>query len=870
MGLEVYHRKRDFGVTPEPKGRVHRAARKGLSFVIQKHRASHLHYDFRLELDGVLLSWAVPKGPSLDPADKRLAMQTEDHPIEYGEFEGVIPPKQYGAGTVLLWDRGTWVPDSDAREAYRKGRLKFRLDGEKLRGAWMLVRGWGDKDREGRSWFLIKIDDEFARQGDAARIVDAMPRSVASGRDLDEIAADPDRVWHSNRSVDENVRAGSVEKARRARVVRSEIPGARKARMPAMIAPQLATLAKSPPHGEGWVHEIKYDGYRMVCRVAAGAVQMISRNGKDWTAQFPSLARVLARLPVSEAWLDGEVVVMQDDGRTSFQALQNALGSGDEKNLVMWLFDVMYVEGQDLTAVPLEARKRVLKQLLEKAPATLRYSEHFEGSGDEVHAQACRLGLEGIVSKRRDAPYSSRRGKDWLKIKCALRQEFVIAGYTDPSGSRTGFGALLLGVHDAGGALRYCGKVGTGFNEALLSTLAPKLARLQQDKPAFVNPPRGYDAKGAHWIKPQLVAEIAFTEWTRDGTVRHPSFQGLRSDKKPRDVVLESPIDVDTVKGEATSGKAPAKRANAVRKSASGAASDESVAAGIAISNPDKVLYPEARYTKLELARYYETVGERMLPHLAGRPLTLVRCPNGWKHCFYQKHAKAGAPDALEQIEIRESTGIGVYMMANSVAAIVALLQMGVLEIHPWGATRAHLDRPDRLVFDFDPDEDLPWDRLVEAVGLLRTLLDNLGLRGFLKTTGGKGLHVVLPIRPDHPWDVARSFTKGVADLLVQASPTRFTSKVAKNRRGGKIFVDYLRNSEGATAVAPYSLRAKANAPVSMPIGWDELATDVRFDAFNVRSALERLRARRDPWREFSEAADQVVTSRMLAAVGLR
>ncbi|MDQ6620933.1 MAG: non-homologous end-joining DNA ligase [Pseudomonadota bacterium] len=998
MGLDLYRKKRNFGITPEPEGRMHDDARPGLSFVIQKHRASHLHYDFRLELDGVLLSWAVPKGPSLDPADKRLAMQTEDHPIEYGDFEGVIPPKQYGAGTVLLWDRGTWIPEGDAREAYRKGKLKFRLEGEKLHGGWTLVRAWGKKeDADGKSWFLIKANDDQARQGTGGPIVEEMPLSVASGRDLEEIAADPDRVWHSNRSVEENVRAGVVERTGPAPAATGKIAGARKAPMSEAMSPQLATLAKSPPVEQGWVHEIKFDGYRMLCRIEDGAVRMISRNGNDWTQQFLPITRALARLPARQAWLDGEVVVMEGDGRTSFQALQNALGAGDTKNLVIWLFDVMYLDGYDLTDVALHERKRVLKQLLEKAPAALRYSEHFDGSGMDVHAQACKLGLEGIVSKRQGAPYSSRRSKDWLKIKCALRQEMVIGGFTDPGGSRTGFGALLLGVHDAQGQLRYCGKVGTGFNEALLTSLTPRLEKLQQSAAPFVNPPRGYEAKGSHWIKPELVAEIAFTEWTRDGTVRHPSFQGLREDKAARDVVLEVPAEapeadvaetvpavgataegapgaqggspsgrrkaatkpVPTKAGGAeasdstvraakqaevetsatkvtarkrsasmpasaktSAGKTSADNVSATKTSATKAATTkaattkaaatkaaatkaadtkgsagnradttttaadlsraggttkanpsehDNVVAAVVISNPDKVLYPEAGYTKLELARYYEAVGELMLPHLRDRPLTLVRCPNGWKHCFYQKHAKDGVAKALEQVEIRESTGLGTYMIANSVTAIVTLLQMGVLELHPWGSTRGQLDTPDRLIFDFDPDENLEWARLVEAVRLLRTLLDRLKIKGFLKTTGGKGLHVVVPVRPDHDWEVVRAFTKCIADLLVQASPERFTSKLSKARRGGKIFVDYLRNSEGATAVAAYSLRAKADAPVSLPIAWEELERDVRFSAFNVRNVPPRLeRQHEDPWAGFADASHQAISKEMLAAVGVK
>ena len=891
MALDVYRKKRNFSTTPEPKGRVGRSTASGLAFVIQKHRASHLHYDFRLELDGVLLSWAVPKGPSLDPADKCLAIHVEDHPLEYGEFEGVIPSGQYGSGTVLLWDRGRWIPEGDGKEAYRKGKLKFSLEGEKLHGKWTLVRAWGSKSGEEKSWFLIKGDDAYARRNSEVRVVDMLPRSVASGRDLDEIAADPDRVWHSNKSVAENMRTGALERKKPALRL-AGLPGARKASLPKTLSPQLATLAKAPPVGDAWVHEIKYDGYRMVCRIAKGEAHMHSRTGKEWTAQFAPIARALARLPVREAWLDGEVVVTGADGRTSFQALQNALSAGDTGGMTFWLFDLMYLDGYDLRAVPLLERKRVLKAVLEGQPALLHYSEHFAQTGETVYAQACKLKLEGIVSKRQNSTYRTRRGTDWLKVKCALRQEMVIGGFTDPGGSRTGFGALLLGVHDATGSLKYCGKVGTGFNQNLLETLSAKLAQIEQSKPAFANPPRGYEARGAHWVKPELVAEIAFTEWTRDGTARHPSFQGLRADKRARDVVLELPLNPAAVEATSESAgarartvstsagrekanahaapaarvgrprtgaadkaaKIPARRANLAAagtvRAGSKRKTPENAVAGIAISNPDKILYPESGITKLELARYYEAVGDWMLPHLRNRPLTLVRCPSGWeKSCFYQKHVNNRVADVIDTVEVEEKSGPALYMMANSVSAIIALLQMGVLEFHPWGSTSGHLDRPDRLVFDFDPDADLGWDRIVEAVRVLRKLLDNIGLQGYLRTTGGKGLHVVVPVRPTLGWGPIKSFTKAIADLLVSAFPDRFTAKLAKAQRGGKIFVDYLRNAEGSTAIASYSVRAKAGAPVATPIAWEEIADDVRFDHFNVRNLPARLgRMKGNPW----------------------
>jgi bifunctional non-homologous end joining protein LigD len=908
MGLEVYHRKRNFGTTPEPRGRVHSRRKGGLAFVIQKHRASHLHYDFRLELDGVLLSWAVPKGPSLDPADKRLAMHVEDHPIEYGDFEGVIPPGQYGSGTVLLWDRGTWVPREDPVAGYRKGRLKFDLEGEKLHGGFTLVKSRSGKYGSDNSWLLIKENDAYAQPAAEGRVVDERPLSVLSGRSLDEIAADPEREWHSTKSVAENVAAGKV-KRRAPSLALARVEGARKAPDPEWVAPVLATLVAEAPGGDEWLHEIKYDGYRMLCHVVRGRCTILSRNGRDWTDALPLLAAAAARLPVTEAWLDGEVIAADAEGRSSFQALQNAFAGEGAERLVYYAFDLPYANGYDLRDAPLAARKSVLRKLVPQGAGMVRYSDHVQGDGGAFFAEACRLGIEGIVSKRGDSPYRAGRGRDWVKVKCVQRQEMVIGGWTDPQGSRTGFGALLIGYHDADGKLRYAGKVGTGFNDKSLATVLAALRPLAVDRPPFFDPPTGAEGRRAHWVKPSLVAEVAFTEWTRDGTLRHPSFQGLRRDKDARQVVREVPQATQAGPGEsdgargqdggaaqpahdaapkaakratATSRRTPAtpKRATTAKRAPAAArratapkragANDEVVVEGVPLTHPGKLLYPEAGVSKRELAEYYAAVGERMLPHVAGRPLTLVRCPNGWgAHCFYQKHAKPPLPPFLDTIEVRESAGMATYFMADSVPALVSLLQMGVLEVHPWGSREGSLDRPDRIVMDFDPDEALPWDALVEAVGVLRKLLDTLGLAGFLKTTGGKGLHVVVPIAPALGWDTVLAFAKAMAELMVTTFPDRFTSKVTKRTRAGKILVDYLRNAEGATAVAAYSPRAKRGAPVSMPIGWDELRQDVRFDHFNVRTALARLsRRRKDPWAGFFDVR-QTITPAMLRQMGV-
>ncbi len=849
MALTSYRAKRDFKVTPEPEGKLRGKAgsKRGWSFVVQKHAASHLHYDFRLELDGVLLSWAVPKGPSLDPADKRLAMQTEDHPVEYGGFEGIIPKGQYGGGTVMLWDRGTWTPHGDPHEGMKKGRLKFELAGDKLKGGFILVRTRGRNGDGGgdRTWLLMKERDGHAVTGGAS-IVEAAPASVASGRNLDDIAHAGERVWRSDKSVAENVRAGAVTATSRSRAARASIPpGARKAPLPDYVAPMLTTLESEPPAGDDWIHEIKYDGYRLVARIERGKCRLFSRNAKDWTTSFPRVAHDLALLPVKDAWIDGEVVVLDASGKSSFQGLQNALGGGDVKGLAFFAFDVMHQDGHDLRGVPLVERKKILSALLAQAQGVVHAGPEARGGGSGFFSQACKLGLEGMIAKRADSTYASGlRTRDWQKIKCIRRQEMVIGGFTDPRGSRKGFGALLLGYYDEG-KLRYAGKVGTGFDEATLARLTPDLLAREVAQPAFADPPRGYEAKGAHWLRPELVAEVAFTEWSRDGALRHPSFQGMRPDKKAEEVVRERPEDETPAAPRA---KPPRARA------AKDHADDRLQLAGIAISHPGKLYFPEAGITKGDLAQYYVDIAERLLPHIESRPLSLVRCPDGWQgQCFYQKNADRAVNAAVARIAVPGSGGkSATYMGANTPAALAALVQWGVIEMHPWGSRQPRLDRPDRLVFDFDPDPEVPWNELVTAVTLLRTLLDEVGLRSFLKTTGGKGLHVVLPIRATLPWNDAKAFTRSVAELMVRTFPDRFVATITKAKRKGKILIDFFRNAEGATAVAPYAVRSRANAPVAMPIHWSELDRDVREDHFNLRNARERLASLADdPWRDF-------------------
>jgi bifunctional non-homologous end joining protein LigD len=867
MALERYRQKRDFWVTPEPAGKVGQRRSRKLAFVIQKHAASRLHYDFRLELNGVLLSWAVPKGPSLDPNDKRLAMHVEDHPLEYGDFEGVIPPRQYGAGTVMVWDRGTWTPKADPDEGYAKGRLKFDLDGEKLKGGWNLVRSRSGKYGGENSWLLFKEADEFARLGVEGLIAEDRPESVVSGRSLEQIAVDADRVWHSNKSVTANVKEGAIRKPRPNVIAGlAKIMGAHKAPLPDLIEAQLASAAKSPPTGPAWVHEIKYDGYRMLCRIAHQQARLVSRNANDWTGDFAALARALALLPTDDAWLDGEVVALDAGGRTSFQALQKALSAADSRNLKYLAFDLLHLNGFDLRGVALTERKRLLRDLLSNVPPVIQYSEHFAVPGPAFLQNVGDLGLEGMISKRADLPYRGGRGPAWQKIKCMQRQELVIGGFTDPEGSRQGFGALLLGVHEPDGRLAYSGKVGTGFSDASLAALSRSLSGLTQKESPFHNPPSGAEARRAHWVRPVLVAEVSFTEWTDDGTLRHPSFLGLRADKRAAEVVRERPqtSEIDEASDE------PPPRLPSRAKAQSGA--NKNAVAGIVLSNHDKKLYPEASVTKRELALYYAAVGEWMLPHVRGRPLTLLRCPNGWnEECFYQKKAEGGVNEAISRVEIENSDGsVSLYMMADSVPAIVAFLQMGVLELHPWGSRAPNLGFPDRIIFDLDPDDAVEWEDLRQAALIVKTLLENIGLAPFLKTTGGKGLHVVVPILPGVGWESVKGFSKAVAELLERTFPDRFTAKLLKISRRGKIFIDYLRNGEGATAVAAYSTRARANAPVSAPVAWDELSRDLRFDHFNVGNMPKRLKKlKADPWRDIADAAVSLTPAAM-AKVGFK
>jgi bifunctional non-homologous end joining protein LigD len=795
--LQRYRRMRDFERTPEPSGSGRaagkRARRMRHRYYIQRHDATRLHYDFRLELDGVLKSWAVPKGPSLDPRVRRLAVEVEDHPLEYGEFEGRIPEKQYGAGEVLLWDKGEWQPlDSDPAAALRKGRLHFALDGRKLHGSWVLART--RKDEKKPQWLLIKRDDDAARAGSGAEVVLEHPESV------------------KERRKDGKGKPGSV---------------------PAFLPPMLATLVTEPPSGGDWIYEVKHDGYRILARLSGGEARLFSRTGKEWTAKLPHVARALAKLKLDGTWLDGEIVVPGEAGRSDFQALQNAFDAGSDAKIVYYVFDAPFLEGRDQRALPLEERKRALERAV-KFAEPLRYSPHLEANARDALEQACRMGLEGLIGKEARSSYVSARSRSWIKLKCRQRQDFVIGGYTDPGGSRQGFGALLVGVYGSDGSLRYAGKVGTGFDDELLLKLKKKFSSMERKNSPFENPPR---EKGVHWLDPKLVAEIAFAERTKDGILRQAAFMGLRKDLPPEAVHEEKAQAPDS-------------------------------APDIRITHPDRVVWTSPKITKLDLAQYYKAVTPWILPHLAGRPLTLVRCPDGAeKKCFYQRHLLMGAsPGELKTVK-RAAGKRGAYLYLDSAGGLLSAVQNNAIEFHTWGAVVPDIGRPDRITMDLDPGEGVTWKQLVEAARLTKKLLEGVGLECFLKTTGGKGLHVVAPIEPGLPWDDVKEFTRDLARMLVRARPDLFIDTVSKSKRGGRIFVDYLRNAETASAVAAYSARARPGATVSMPLAWKELGrADVRA-RYTVRT-VPRLLARRraDPWAGY-EAARRPVTRKMRQAL---
>jgi bifunctional non-homologous end joining protein LigD len=805
--LAEYKRKRDFKKTSEPAGGEIKDA--GGMFVVQKHAATRLHYDFRLEHDGVLMSWAVPQGPSLDPAVKRLAMRTENHPIEYGSFEGVIPKGEYGAGAVIIWDTGAvkWLLDPDVGMA--KGELKFVLAGERLKGEFHMVKIKPREGERGNPWLLFKSKDAFAGKEDpVARNV----TSIVSGRTIEDVRSKGARVWSKG-----------GERA----------PKAAKPPKWQFVEPALATRVEAPPKGDGWIHEIKYDGYRIQAAVSGDSVRLFTRTGLDWTGKFQSIADALATLNLKDVLIDGEAAVAHASGRTDFYSLQKSLENGVAKGVSYFAFDLLAEGAKDLRKLPLIERKARLQKLLAKAKAPIRLSPHFEGGGPDVLEAFREKGLEGVVSKKADSTYRSGRTNSWLKVKCVNEQEFVIIGY-QPSARGRAFASLMLADREDG-KLVYRGNVGTGFTDKTLASISEKLAKVARAKPALTVPREA--ARGAKWVEPKLVAQVKFAELTSEGAVRHGVFLGLRGDKPAKDVVSET--------------SAPAMKTR------------------VRLTHPDKVLFPDAGVTKAELAAYLDMAAERMGPHLYGRPVSLVRAPDGvGKQTFFQKHAMAGAPKEIETTPITESDGKKEnYLTLPNAAALVSCAQISALEFHLWGSRNKDLEHPDRIVFDLDPDESLDFQVVKRAAFDIKALLDNADLPSFAMLTGGKGIHIVLNVKPKHDWEEVKGFAGDVADMIADLDPKRFVATMTKKQRTGRIFIDYFRNHRGSTAIAPYSPRARSTAPVAVPVTWSELKTISAAGAFKLKDMAARL-AEPDPWADYGKSA-VAITKAARAKLGL-
>lgn len=822
MALEEYKRKRNFRKTPEPPPGTIRTHKINLSYLIQKHAASHLHYDFRLELDGVLLSWAVTKGPSVNPADKRLAVRTEDHPLAYGSFEGTIPKGQYGGGTVMLWDTGTWEPKGDPRAGLKKGHLSFTLHGERLKGDWDLIRMHTNDKRE--NWLLIKEDDDEAHPNEPfTKFLDEHAFSVTSGRTMEQIAGG-EEIWHSNRTSASKKKSKSAEKD--LQKLMKQYP-----------AVQLATLVDKPPQGDQWLHEIKFDGYRLLGFLAGGDVRLRTRNGNDWTHKFPAIAAAMEKVKAKSAVVDMEAVVQDEQGRSSFQSLQNALGDGGNVNaIIAYAFDLLNLDGKDLSRLPLVERKDKLEKLLKKsAPKGIHYSEHVKGHGDDMIIRSCEMGLEGIVSKLADAPYRDGRQKFWLKSKCSQRQEFIILGYSDAKKGNRAIGALYLGYRDKG-RIHYAGKVGTGFTMRSAHDIAEKLKAIEVREPVLAKSEMSDVYRGEysaiHWAKPVLLCEIAFTEWTGDGHARHPSFQGLREDKPSENVKKEDPVPVkQAVKSS---------KKNRVTKSRKG---EGLVLHDITITHPDRVISEMGHVTKGTLAEYYAAAAPLMVPLIANRPLSLLRCPSGIDGgCFYQRSPGKGLGQDVYPFEFHHKGKQYEYLYIKDEKGLMELVQMGCVEIHPWGAKVNKIDYPDRVIFDLDPAPDVPFEAVKLAVLDLKARLEEKGYEAELKCTGGKGLHVTVPLPARKKWADVKSFAEQLAQEMVDAAPEAYVTTMSKAKRTGKIFIDYFRNDYTATAIADYAVRARPGAPVAMPLKWSELKKLKSADQFTITDALKRIR----------------------------
>ena len=834
--LRAYHQKRNFTRTKEPRGKLRR--RTGDLFVVHKHAARRLHYDLRLELDGVLKSWAVTRGPSLSSADKRLAVRTEDHPLDYAEFEGKIPEGEYGAGSVIVWDRGRWSTEGDPHRQLAKGHLTFDLDGAKLKGRWHLVHMKG-RDKSGKeNWLLIKAEDAHATANGAAQLLEQEPRSVKTGRTVEDVAGSEVRIKRKVAAKPQpkaKAGAGKAQAAGGTAAVQAPpakiaVAGGKPGPLPGFIEPALASLAEGAPLGDRWLHEVKFDGYRLLARLDRGRVKLLTRSGLDWTTKFTSVRDALEVFPAVTAFLDGEVVVETEHGVPDFGALQADLSEGRSDRFRYYLFDLLHLDGMDLRAATLLERKAALAGLLAGVgEGVLKYSEHFSERGDVVLKHACRLGLEGIVSKLASAPYRSGRSKAWLKAKCVDSEEFVVIGFVPSTTQRRTVGSLVLATN-VEGRLVYAGRVGSGFSAAVADDLWNRLDKIRTGAPPLEELPPAEARRNVRWVKPALVAEVAFRGWTADGVLRHAVFKGLRPDKQPSEVAREGPAMKQGKKAQ------PAK------------------ALPVRLTHPDRVLWPDAGITKQGLAEFYAEIWPWIQPWVVDRPLALLRCPGGVSEaCFFQKHAWAGIGDSI--LRSKDPDGGEELLTIRSLEGLLALTQASALEIHVWGAKLADIERPDGITFDLDPDAEVAWGDVVDAAGEVRDRLKAHGLAAFVKTTGGKGLHVYSPLRPHAGWDAVKAFSHGLAKAMASDSPRKYLVTASKAQRRGRIFIDYLRNGRGATAVAAYSARARAGATVSTPLAWSELGPEIHSDRFTVSNLLHRLAPGDDPWRDVRKKA---------------
>lgn len=886
--LKPYKAKRNFAITPEPAEGGEEGT-EALTFVIQKHWATRLHYDFRLELDGTMKSWAVPKGPSYDSHDKRMAVHVEDHPISYNDFEGTIPEKQYGAGKVIIWDKGTWHPVGDPHEGYRNGNLKFELRGHKMHGRWVLVRMRRGGEKQ-EPWLLIKEKDEYVRAAGEFSVIDEMPDSVkALGMptaeqltpEADE--AESTALAHQGKPAGKTAAKGTAAKKPAAKKTAAKKTAARPAAktkakaaaagdplarvaLPDTLSPELATLVDGPPSDpENWIFELKFDGYRLLARVEGTSIALWTRNGNDWTRKLEPLRAALEKLQLPDGWYDGEIVVHDKNGRPDFGLLQQAFDGEKTKSIVFFVFDAPYLDGHDLRNVPLAQRRELLQTVLgNESAGPVRFSAELAAPPEEIVAAACRMGLEGIIGKRRDALYTSRRSGDWIKLKCAQRQEFVIGGYTDPKGSRVGIGSLLLGYYDDAGKLHYAGNVGAGFNSTSLADIIGKLKKVSSDTNPFA--PSRAIAKKAHWVKPTLVAEVTFGEWTGGGAIRHSVFHGLRTDKKAASIRRERATHVEDVMAtQADSqadaqadGKSAAKGRKAPGKAAAASASDvdSTLPKTLKVTNPDRLIDPASGMTKIGLVRYYALVHELMLEHLKGRPLALVRAPAGiGGELFFQKHSEVGKLPGVKQLPQALDPDHPTMLEVPNVQALLSCAQWNVVEFHTQNAFARTYEKPNRMVFDLDPGQGVTWQMIQEAAQLMRAFLAELGLPSFLKTSGGKGLHVVVPLKPQHGWDVVKGFSSFIVEHMARTLPDRFAFKSGAKNRVGKIFIDYLRNGRGATTAAAWSARARPGMGISVPVEWSELEHLTGGDHWTVATVHTRLDRGNAPWADYAKSA---------------